>query len=147
MAKKRQEKAECRVQNAEEDGWAGADANPREDVIAATQTARDIGPEMLESALRDPVEVAEEATDKIQEHYRRQTVTIEVPIGPLDEGYLSQHIDVQLRSVKLRETMQRIFRGLDLAGARTANARRVTKKTEAMCWLLEQVAAAVDKSE
>lgn len=77
------------------------------------------------------------------ELYGRDSVTIEIPIGPLRDGGQVRHVDAQLRTREQRETMRRIFTGLDLCGARTRNDKRVTNMVEAVLWLLEQVAAAI----
>jgi len=89
-----------------------------------------------------PEAAAAEGSRRIREHYARQTVQIEVPLGPRPGEAEAQirHVDVQLRTARQRETMRRLFTGLDLAGTRTADGRRVTNNVQALLWLLEQVA-------
>ena len=87
---------------------------------------------------------ARACSERIAEHYRGRAVTIEIPIGPLGDGHEVRHVDCQLRTGQQREAMRRMFTGLDLCGARTRNDKRVTNNVQAVLWLLEQVAAAID---
>jgi len=78
-------------------------------------------------------------------------VTISVPLGPPiepgDEGTCPRHVDVQLRYAGHRSTMRRVFTGLDLAGARTANGNRVSTNAQAVLWLLEQIDGTMQNDE
>lgn len=77
------------------------------------------------------------------------TVMIEIPVGPLVERYQFRQVDLELYNAlwnsAQRRTMGRIFTGLDMAGRRTADGKRVGNMTEALRWLMEKVAAAVEK--
>ena len=120
------------------------------------KTKRGGGPEekaefevKLASAPSDPVvaDVAPRCIANICGHLPDERVMIEVPLGPVGDDCKPRHIDVQLRTPQQREAMRRIFRGLDLTGARSADGRRVTNTAEAVRWLIEQVAEAADNMQ
>jgi hypothetical protein len=56
------------------------------------------------------------------------------------------HVDVQLRDAATRRAFMRVWAGLDRAGARLKDGRRVISYADALRWLLEQVEA-IDRAE
>ncbi|MGA2032317.1 MAG: hypothetical protein ABSG68_08690 [Thermoguttaceae bacterium] len=68
-------------------------------------------------------------------------LTIHVPLGALPDppGYLPKHIEVNNLSMAQRLSLRRMLAGLDAAGARLANSRRVTTTPDVLRWLLEQL--------
>jgi len=76
------------------------------------------------------------------------TVTIAVPFSSasLDHCYISTHVDAQL-SHQQGLALRRLHLGLDAAGARLANGRRVATPPDAVRWLLEQVGVSGQGSE
>jgi len=69
------------------------------------------------------------------------------PIAPGEEGTCPRHVDVQLRNARQRATMRRVFTGLDLAGERTLDGKRVGNHAQAVLWLLEQIDCSVQDVE
>ena len=76
------------------------------------------------------------------------TVTIAVPFSSasLDHCYISTHVDAQL-SHQQGLALRRLHLGLDAAGARLANGRRVATPPDAVRWMLEQVGGSGQGSE
>jgi len=72
----------------------------------------------------------------------QSAVTIAVPFSSasLDHCYISTHVDAQL-SHQQGLALRRLHLGLDAAGAKLANDRRVASAADAVRWLLEQVGA------
>jgi hypothetical protein len=72
---------------------------------------------------------------------------ITLPIGPMPGvGHVTNHIEVRLLSLAQRLAFRRFWRGLDAAGHRLANGKRINRPPDAIRWLLEQIAAAADCS-
>lgn len=76
-------------------------------------------------------------------------VTIRVPLAaplPYPEGgsqsRLQKHIDLQNNATRA-EVTRHLWHGLDLENARLGSRERVTSQTQAVYWLLEQIALAV----
>ena len=67
------------------------------------------------------------------------SVIIEVPLGPLDQGYLSRHVEARFTSETQREAMRRLTNGLRQAGEKLMDGKPVTSHADAFKWLLEQV--------
>ncbi len=67
------------------------------------------------------------------------SVLIEVPLGPLDQGYLSRHVEARFTSEIQRQAMRRLTNGLQQAGEKLADGKPVTSHADAVKWLLEQV--------
>ena len=66
--------------------------------------------------------------------------TVWVPISkPVDGGYRSNHVDVQLTS-RQADALHHVLAGLDAAGARLDDGRRVFHKVDVVRWILEKVA-------
>ena len=120
----------------------------------STSQARENGSVKLPAAEGDAPEVGlpvlrgsnptppAEGTEK---KYVERTVVIELPIGPLGGGYRPRHVDVQLRTAAQRGALRQVLSGLDHAGDRTADKRRVTNNAEAVRWLLEQIAEQIEE--
>jgi hypothetical protein len=67
-------------------------------------------------------------------------VEIYVPIGaPVVGGYRSNHVDVQL-STRQTTALHHVLAGLDAAGERLDDGRRVHHKVDAVRWVFDQVA-------
>jgi len=67
-------------------------------------------------------------------------VRLDIPVALTDsDAYRSTHVDVQLNREQA-ESMHRIFHGLDQAGARLQNGRRIATNADAFRWLLEEAA-------
>ena len=74
------------------------------------------------------------------------SVVIEVPLGPLDQGYLSRHVEARFTSDAQRQAMRRLTNGLRQAGEKLDDGRPVGTHADAVKWLLErldQVSAAI----
>jgi hypothetical protein len=69
-------------------------------------------------------------------------VQIELPLGEVGNGYLTNHVEVGGLNVPQRETLKRLFHGLDHAGARLANGKRVGSNADTIRWILEQIGQA-----
>jgi hypothetical protein len=69
-----------------------------------------------------------------------ELIEIDVPFSDmqLDGCYISCHLDVRLTR-RQGDTIRRIQLGLDAAGARLANNRRVVTQADAIRWLLEEI--------
>jgi hypothetical protein len=67
------------------------------------------------------------------------SVIVEVPLGPLDQGYLSRHVEARFTSEMQREAMRRLTNGLRQAGEKLVDGKPVTSHADAVKWLLEQV--------
>jgi len=90
-------------------------------------------------------------------------VAIELPCLPLTEGqsiylslqpangrgasYVDRHVEAQLKDVRQRAALRRLRNALDRVGARLANGQRVASSADCVRWLLEQYAAAIERSE
>ena len=88
----------------------------------------------------EPIEVQDVPTITVEQPPSLPTVTIAVPIAEPVDGYIPSHIDCHLREGRLAVAFDRVFRGLDVTGARMPDGRRITHRTDAMRWLCEQVA-------
>lgn len=67
------------------------------------------------------------------------SVVIEVPLGPLDQGYLSRHVEARFTNEIQRAAMRRLTNGLRQAGEKLVDGKPVTSHADAVKWLLEQV--------
>jgi hypothetical protein len=67
------------------------------------------------------------------------SVTIEVPLGQLDQGYLSRHVEARLTTTMQCESLRRLTNGLRQAGERLDDGKPVASYADAMRWLLEQL--------
>jgi len=66
--------------------------------------------------------------------------TLNLPLAPLREDvYLTEHLDFRL-SIPNRRTLRRLFDGLDEAGARLPNGRRVVSVSDAVRFVLDRLA-------
>lgn len=75
-----------------------------------------------------------------------EEAAIAFPLVPIDEGaYRKTHVDLQL-SGRQALGLRALFEGLDRAGARLENGRRVSTPTDAVRFLLEQAAKKYDES-
>ena len=69
-----------------------------------------------------------------------KTALIEVPLGNVTEQeYLARHVEVRFRTVDQQRTFRAILRGLQERGAKTKDGLFVTKPSDALRWLMEQV--------
>jgi len=68
-----------------------------------------------------------------------ESVVIEIPVGPVDRGYLSRHIDARLKSDQQKQGLRRLFRGLQLAEERLEDGSPVKSNADAVRWFLEQI--------
>jgi hypothetical protein len=72
----------------------------------------------------------------------QQIVTLECPLGEIPpDVYLQRHVEVQLSSSQAA-TLRRLVEALDLSRVRLGSNRRVTTGSDAVRYLLEQLAAA-----
>ena len=67
------------------------------------------------------------------------SVVVEVPLGPLDQGYLSRHVEARFTNEIQRSAMRRLTNGLRQAGEKLVDGKPVTSHADAVKWLLEQV--------
>ena len=70
-------------------------------------------------------------------------VTIEVPVAPIEDGYLTRHVEAQLDEPE-RRALRGLFNGLVAADERLANGRPIERMSHAIRWLLQQVAENTD---
>jgi hypothetical protein len=56
------------------------------------------------------------------------------------------HVDAQLRDLEDRETLMQIRAGLDAAGARMRDGRRVTSYADTIRWLIQEVGKRLEKA-
>jgi len=76
---------------------------------------------------------------------KKATVSITVPIAPLEEGaYVGDHVDVHLDHCQ-RVTMRRMLNGLKDGGARLANERVVQNYGDVVRYILDQVYVDMDQ--
>lgn len=68
-----------------------------------------------------------------------EKIVIEAPMGGLDEGYLSRHVQVQLNGHQ-RETLRRLVNGLRDSDERLADGKAIESNADAVKWILEQLA-------
>lgn len=69
-------------------------------------------------------------------------VMVECPLGEVPpHEYAQQHVEVQLNEPQAF-ALKRLVEGLDLAGARLNNERRITEPPDALRYLLERIDAA-----
>lgn len=68
----------------------------------------------------------------------RETVVIEVPLSQCS-GFATHRLNINRLSGKQAETLKRMTRGLEDAGAVLSNGTKVTDKTKAVMWLLENI--------
>ncbi len=67
------------------------------------------------------------------------TVLIEAPVGAiLETDYKPRHIEVVLYGEQ-QTAMKRLFKGMDEAGCRLKNGRRVASNADVFRYLLEQI--------
>lgn len=84
--------------------------------------------------------MAKKAVKRTQEPHR-ETVIIEVPLGPVTENeYLSSHVEARFTTTQQRRTFRRLLRGLQQSGARTANGKAVQRPGDVLRWVVEQIA-------
>lgn len=68
-------------------------------------------------------------------------IEVAVPIADFPIGaYVTRHVEVQLDE-RQATTLKRLLAGLDRAGRRLANQRRVQSHADALKWLLEELGA------
>lgn len=69
------------------------------------------------------------------------SVVVELPVANLPEshGNIPQRIDAGFLTRQQGVALKRLLRGLDDAGARLQNGKRITHKTDVIRYLLEQV--------
>ena len=79
---------------------------------------------------------------------RPSSVSISVPAAalPMEQiaagrYHLSSHVEVQRLSLPQRTALRRLLIGLDAAGQRLADGRRVAKNADVVRWLLEKAEA------
>ncbi|MBI2424183.1 MAG: hypothetical protein HYV27_15235 [Candidatus Hydrogenedentes bacterium] len=65
---------------------------------------------------------------------------VEVPMAVETEGYVSGHVEVQLRTREQKLALKRVTVALKESGARLVNGRVVDNGGDAIRWLLEQLA-------
>lgn len=78
-------------------------------------------------------------------------VQIEIPIGPVPptgDGapYLTNHVEAGKLTQRQRVGLSRLVNGLDQAGCRLTDGRRVVTSADAVRWLLERLSAGSDSS-
>lgn len=66
------------------------------------------------------------------------TRLLELPLGVVPCGYVSRHVDARLDR-RQGAALRRLQDGLDRAGRRLANGKRVISTADAVRWLLEQI--------
>ena len=86
-----------------------------------------------------PVSIAAEPMPELP-----ASVIIEVPLGPLDQGYLSRHVEARFTSEVQRQAMRRLTNGLRQAGEKLEDGKPVTTHADAVKWLLERMAQVSD---
>ena len=65
---------------------------------------------------------------------------IEVPLGPVStEENLPERIDIKCMPYHQRLALKKLLRGLEFSGAKLTSGAPVTRPTQAVQWLLEQV--------
>jgi hypothetical protein len=74
------------------------------------------------------------------ERARPETVLVELPICDVPAASWPLHLDVKLTPVQ-SQALRRITQGLDVQRATLTNGRRVVNATDALRFLLEQVAS------
>lgn len=84
-------------------------------------------------------ETQREAAPQQPESPLPASITIEVPLGPLDKGFLSRHVEARLTTETQRTAMRRLTNGLRQAGEKLADGKPVKTHADAVRWLLEQV--------
>ena len=87
----------------------------------------------------EPVAAQDSPAITLEQPPSLPTVTITVPIAEPADGYIPSHIDCHLRERRLAMAFDRLYRGLDAAGVRMLDGRRVMHRTDALRWLCEQV--------
>lgn len=108
----------------------------RPETLASFDSVADdpLGPEPPATAIAPPV-VAEPRETVI---YKAR---IELPLATFrPEVYLHSHVEVRLDPPQ-QVALRRLFDGLDLAGARLKNGRRVSSPPDCVRYLLEQLAS------
>lgn len=87
----------------------------------------------------EPAEAAESAgATNTSEAVEPQSATVEIPLGELHDGYLSNHVEARLDD-KQRRNMRRMLHGLRQRGTVMANGRFVETNADAIRWMLEQL--------
>lgn len=67
-----------------------------------------------------------------------------IPVGEIPAGaYIIKHVETRLTHGQ-GTALRRLWYGLDRDGLRLADGRRVQSNAQAVCWLLEQLAVAVE---
>lgn len=65
------------------------------------------------------------------------TALVEIPLGVLNGGYVSNRCDIVSLSVVQRNALRRIMNGLIEEGATLANGKNVKNGQDAVKWILE----------
>ncbi len=74
------------------------------------------------------------------------TTTIGLPLHRLRDGVPHHgHIEVQLRTLEQKRAMRRLFDGLNQAGARMKNGRRVQSYPDVVRYVLKRIAASPNR--
>lgn len=69
-----------------------------------------------------------------------QTALVEVPLGEVAAAeYLSRHVEVRWKTEQQKLAFRRVWRGLQVQGAKTSDGRPVTRPGDALRWLMEQI--------
>lgn len=69
-----------------------------------------------------------------------QTALVEVPLGEVAAAeYLSRHVEVRWKTEQQKLAFRRMWRGLQVRGAKTFDNRPVTRPGDALRWLMEQL--------
>ena len=76
-------------------------------------------------------------------------ITLAVPIGPPPgpDAYAGLHIDLNLRNSTQARGWRQLMSGLDEAGERLQDGRRVQTATDAARWIGERIAAEIGGDE
>jgi len=101
----------------------------------------DLGPEPLPAA--EETTEAAPAAEPAPIDPGQQSAIIELPVAELGNEYVSRHCEARLNH-RQSVALQRLFNGLDAAGARLAGGNRIYSRPDAVRWLLEQIAEAID---
>ena len=108
-------------------------------------------PPVIKHALAPPKKMAaaHEASLQVSGPAKRTTVSdhtgrdesamVEIPLGPIQEGFLSTHVEARLASDRQRRNLRRMLVGLRAACAKLENGRFVSTQADLIKWLLEQL--------
>ncbi len=122
--------------------WSGDDANPIEDVKAATEKInRDTGlnpePQSIEEAKSIEKEPPAPPVQVIER--RIEMVTVEIPLGEPPRQFRELHIETLLRGDHAH-TFARLRQALRDQDARTDNGQEVKSGPDVLRWIMEQFA-------